>query len=353
MPAVAHIDAGALVHNLEQIRQSLPNKEILAMIKANAYGHDAVAVAETLTMADYFGVANVNEAVKLRQQGVKKDLFIQQGFFDQTGFDLCVQYNLEPCIHHEQQLSFLASLKHPLTVWLKINSGMNRLGFKPAEVQLVYQRLLANAYIEDIKVLTHFSCADDADSDFTAQQYQCFERVTRDWPVSKSCGNSATILQYPQFAGDIIRPGLMLYGVDPEDIQYAHRWRLKPVMTLQANIIALQTLKAGDVVGYGNTWRAPQAATIAIIDMGYADGYPQFASTSTPVMINGQQAHLVGRVSMDSLAVDVTDITSPCIGDLVELWGKNLPIDKVAQATGHSSYALLSGLGPRVQRFCK
>ncbi len=342
--AIVDIDLAALKHNFSCIQSALQGQKILAMIKADAYGHGMLQVARALTAADAFGVATVGEAVFLQQKlSLSQPVVVMAGFQDLAELKLCEEYQLQCVIHCKEQLDILAAakLKNPLRIWLKIDTGMHRLGFYLSDAVDVYELLLKKKYIQSpIGLMTHLACAGEEKDSMSEKQLQLFESIASKYNAPCSVGNSVCILRYPTFLKDWIRPGLMLYGVQPFSIDRS--LALQPVMTFKAPIMAIKQLVEGDAVGYGATWTSDKNRKIAIVGAGYGDGYPQQAPSGTPVVVNGQRALTVGRVSMDMLVIDVTNVNGVVrIGDMVELWGKELPIDELADQLGMLSYELL------------
>jgi len=356
-PISATIDASALSHNLAIARSHAGAAKIWAVVKANAYGHGLLRAAAALREADGFALLDFAEALRVRGAGIEKPILMLEGFFKPKDVDLLLQHRLTPVIHNMEQIEMLqkAWSTHAragaLDVYLKVNSGMNRLGFAVDNVRLAWNALHGNPRIASVTLMTHFA---DADGDGgIAAQLQWFNELTQPLaetsPVPRSLANSAALLRYPQEAcADWVRPGIMLYGCSPFTFKSAEDIGLKPVMTLRSEIVGVQNLQAGERVGYGMTYEAAQEMTIGVVACGYADGYPRHAPSGTPVLVAGQRAGTVGRVSMDMLCVDISDIPEAYVGTPVTLWGEGLPCDEVAQAAGTVSYQLLCGLAPRV-----
>lgn len=352
-PTTVTIDLAALAHNLQRVRVFAPASKVIAMVKANAYGHGLVEVAKTLTLADAFGVACMEEGMALREAGITQPIILMEGVFAASELHLAVQANFMLVIHHLAHLDMLTTFKfpRPVAVWLKINTGMNRLGFDYNTAQQVLTRLnsMSDCILQPIGIMSHFSNADDNDLAITLGQIAAFECWGRDLAYVRSMSNSAGIMRYPQAHYDWVRPGLMLYGASPFKGSYAAEYNLVPVMSLKSRIIALQQVATGEAVGYGGDWRAPQPSLIAVVGIGYGDGYPQAASSGTPVLIGDYECKLVGRVSMDMLAVDVTNCP-PTVARLdqeVTLWGQGLPVERVAKFCNSSPYELLTRMTPR------
>ncbi len=345
-PLLARISASALAHNLAIARHHARGARILSVIKASAYGHGLLRAARALAASDGYAVLNVEEAVKLRQAGIEKPILMLEGPFDAEDMRACSELNLMPVLHSAHQLDWLAQADEPLSVFLKYNSGMNRLGFFMAEFDAVVARVKAHSQVAQVTLMTHFATADE---DFGIDwQWQRFIKKALDANLPISAANSAAILRYPDTHRDWVRAGIMLYGASPFADISAEQLGLKPVMTLESQIIAQQQLKPGEAVGYGLLYMADEATRVGIVACGYADGYPRHAPTGTPILVNGRLTRTLGRVSMDMLAVDLTHIPEAGIGSPVVLWGEGMPVEEVARAAGTISYELLCALAPRV-----
>jgi len=359
-PARARIDLAALVHNY-QLARTLGRSRALAVVKADAYGHGAAACARALDgLADGFGVAAIEEAIELREAGIRAPILLLEGFFAADELALIEQHQLWTVIASPWQLDALERHRasRPWTLWLKLDSGMHRLGFDLADYPAAWRRVQALAWVENIVAMTHFARADElvcrSDSHtHTHEQLQRFHAALRDADIAygtqASVANSSAVLGGPLMscAGrecEWIRPGLMLYGVSTLHQLNMHSAALRPVMQLESAIIAVRELDAGEPIGYGGTFTTAHSTRVGVVALGYADGYPQDAPAGTPVLVDGQRTRLIGRVSMDMLTVDLTDLANIGIGSPVELWGRNLPVAEVAHATGTSPYRLLSGL---------
>ena len=349
-PTYLTLDLEALNHNLNRVRHYAKGKSIIAMVKANAYGHGLTRVALALPSADAFGVASLEEGIALREAGITQPIILMEGLFYDDELKEAANREFSLIIHNESHLNMLekAQTKWPFAVWLKINTGMHRLGFSPDAVQQSYKRLQALDIIKHpIGLMTHFAEADHIESEATLNQFALFRKVTAGLSGPLSLANSAAILAWPDTHGDYVRPGLMLYGASPFVGDTGSTYQLKPVMTLSSRLIAITAVKRGAKVGYGGTWIAPADTQVGIVGVGYGDGYPQFASNGTPVLVNGRECHLAGRVSMDMLAVDLTHQPHAKIGDEVTLWGKGLPVERVAQFNQTSAYEILTRMTPR------
>lgn len=348
----AHISKAALLHNLAQVKKCAPRSKILAMIKANAYGHGLARVATTLKDVDYLGVSCLEEALSIRAVGVKTDVILMEGIFHSNELPEIEKHDFMITIHHWQQIealkAFRSKITSPLRVWLKINTGMNRLGFPMMEFAEAYQSLQSLKHIQIVGFFSHFAKADEQD-DFTQKQIDRFTKMVRDKPGLKSLANSAGILAHPQSHLDVVRPGLMLYGASPFNNKTGLDLNLKPVMHLTSEVIAVQKLKAGDTVGYGGIWENKKTeGKIAIVACGYGDGYPWQAKNGAPILVNGEPAQTCGRISMDMIAIDISHLPQVNVGDKVTLWGGNLPIEHVARSAGTVAYELMCSFIERV-----
>ena len=356
--AVSIIDLNAITHNLKLIRELMPNQKILAMIKSDAYGHGLIPVAKAIHAADALGVATIAEAAQLINADVKNDIIVMRGFT--TADELAVFFNhsnLIACIHDLNQLPLLEKAYYPnqkMRIWLKVDSGMHRLGIQADAFQSVYQRLNQLPCIEkEFVVCSHLADADNADLTFTQQQIQAFNHMTKNISNKKSLLNSAGIIAHPQAHDDWIRPGLMLYGVSPFDYPGKHDVIMKnfiPAMTFESKLISVKNIQAGDKVGYSCTYTAEHAMKIGIVGMGYGDSYPRHAKNGTPVLIRGQRCPIVGRVSMDMITVDVSHVKDVAVDDTVILWGRDLLVSEIAHCVNTVPHELLCHLTGRVQR---
>ena len=347
-PAKAYINLPALRSNLAYAKQLAPNSKVLAVIKANGYGHGISRVAQQLAGADGFGVASIDEALYLRQKGFLHRILLLEGLFSEAEIPLVIQNRLDLVIHSQHQLQWLLNYhtSSVMNVWIKIDSGMHRLGFPVDEVKYVIQQLEDNLNYFNIHLMSHLASADESEKDhFTQQQIETFDQATQCLNFPKSLANSAGLLNYNQHCYDWIRPGILLYGAGSSD----QPLKLKTVMRLESEVISLKWIKTGDYVGYGNSWQAPRDTHVAVVAIGYGDGYPRHAKTGTPVLINGKRCPLIGRVSMDMITVDITDLTEQTsIGNIATLWGEGLSVDEIAQCSGTISYELLCGVTKRV-----
>ena len=351
-PIRASISLSALRHNLGVARRHAPASRIWAVVKANAYGHGLLRAAQALADADGYALLDLHEAVRLREAGISKPIVLLEGVFEPADVAIVDRYALTPVVHDTEQILMLerARLASQIAVLLKLNTGMNRLGFGGAQVRTAYSRLEASGKVAAISLMTHFADADGAAG--VAAQMARLAEWTAGLKGEATLANSAAILRYPETHADWVRPGIMLYGCSPFADVSAEALGLQPAMTLASEIIAVQELKPGDRVGYGGTFVVQQPMRIGVVACGYADGYPRhapgFNDTNTPVVVAGMRTHTVGRVSMDMLCVDLSDITQARVGSPVILWGEGLPADEVAASAGTVSYELLCALAARV-----
>lgn len=351
-PIQARIDLSALEHNLRVARRAT-GARIMAVIKAAAYGHGLLRTADALRAADGFALLDVSEAVALREAGFRQTILMLEGFFTPDDLVLAAEYDLACVIHNLQQIAMLDAYprRGNLQVWLKVNSGMNRLGFAPQDIPVVLEKLKVHPAVCDITLMTHFASADEAAG--VARQLEVFNELVSPYRMARSLANSAALLRYPATHADWVRPGIMLYGASPfahgrGEQPTAQQLGLRPVMTLQSEIISVRELKAGERVGYGGSFCTESAMRIGTVACGYADGYPRHAPTGTPVLVAGQPTRTLGLVSMDMLSVDLSALPDVIAGSRVVLWGSGLPVEEVARAAGTISYELLCALAPRV-----
>jgi alanine racemase len=351
-PLVATIDVAAMQHNFDVSRRHAPSAKVWAIVKANAYGHGLARAVRAFAAADGLGLIELDGAVRLRELGWQKPVLLLEGFFHAEDIQLLEQYDLQTAIHSDEQISMLerAQLRSPVDVHLKMNTGMNRLGFKPAAYGEAYARLRAIKQVRNIGMMTHFANAEHDDHSVIscAEQVRRFEQGSDGLVGERSLSNSAADLLHPEVAADWVRPGIMLYGGTPGG-KTAAEFGLLPAMTLSSEIIGVQDLRAGDAVGYGSHFVATHAMKVGVVACGYADGYPRHAPTGTPILVNGIRTRTLGRVSMDMIAVDLSAIPNARVGSGVTLWGAGLPIDEVAHAAGTIGYELMCAVAPRVQ----
>lgn len=345
-PARALIDLQALRHNYRLARE-LGGGKALAVIKADAYGHGAVACAQALEAeADGFAVACIEEALALREAGIHAPILLLEGFFQAAELELIDRHDLWCAVHSSWQIEAIerAAPARPLRLWLKLDSGMHRLGFAPQAYRAIYERLCALPQVASVVLMNHFARADELDCPRTRQQLQVFRQATAELPAETSLGNSPALLGWPEARADWARPGLMLYGASPFPAAHPMADRLRPVMTLESRIISVRELAAGEPVGYGGRFLTERPTRVGVVAMGYADGYPQYAPNGTSVAIDGQPGRLIGRVSMDMLTVDLSDHPQADMGSRVELWGAQVPVNALTASAGVSAYQVLCGL---------
>lgn len=348
-PILAQLDLQALKNNLQIVRRAAPGSRVWSVVKANGYGHGIESIWSALSATDGFALLNLEEAILLRERGWKGPILLLEGFFHADELPLLDKYRLTTSVHSNWQIKALqnAKLHSPLDIYLKMNSGMNRLGFQPERVHTVWQQLRAIKNVGEMTLMAHFADAEKPDgiTDAVARIEQAAEGLD----CARSLSNSAATLWHPEAHYQWVRPGIVLYGASPsgqwQDIANSG---LKPVMSLRSEIIGIQTLKAGDTVGYGSRYRSTGEQRIGIVAGGYADGYPRLAPTGTPVWVDGVRTGTVGTISMDMMAVDLTPCPQAGIGSPVELWGNEVKVDDVASAAGTVGYELLTALAPRV-----
>lgn len=344
----ATFNTKAFAYNLEQVRNLAPKSKIMAVLKANAYGHGLIEAARALSSADGFSILSLSEAIQLREYGFDQYLLLLEGFFSAYEVKVCSQMNIGAVIHNNHQIDFINQTKpkNPINIHLKINTGMNRLGFPPSEIKSLIKSLEGNPYIGNIILMTHFANADVING--IEDQLALFNTVIDD-NYDRSVANSAAIIRFPETHMEWVRPGIMLYGASPFEGQSGKDIGLKPVMSLHSKIIAVQDLDKGQSVGYGSTFVANHKTRIGIVACGYADGYPRHAPSGTPIMVDGKKSRTLGRVSMDMLYVDLTHISSANINSDVELWGNNISVDEVAKDAKTVGYELLCRISSSIR----
>lgn len=351
--AQAHINLDAIRHNYQVLKKLCGNQKLVAVIKGDAYGHNAIAVAKSLPNADLFAVARIEEATELRDAGINQPILLLAGCFCSNDIKQAQRLNLDIVIHNEQQLQDLeqVALAGAINVWIKVDSGMHRLGVQPEDVANYLSRLKRlNAVSEPVSFISHFSCADNTECGTTQKQITAFSKAVENTQGMKSIANSAGILLWPNSKFDVARAGIALYGISPQSDSIGKDFGLIPAMTFSTRLISVRHHQKGQPVGYGNAWIADKETTLGVIAVGYGDGYPRAASNHASVFINGRTAPIVGRVSMDMVVVDLgLDAQDQC-GDSVELWGENLPIESVANAAGTIPYELTIQLTSRVYK---
>lgn len=351
-PVRARIDLSALTFNLSRVRHAASHSRVMAVIKADGYGHGMSEVAAALQDADAFAVASLEEGLLLREAGIEKPVLLLEGVFSAAELTAVVQHRFELVVHHALQLDWLETLDSSarLTVWLKVDTGMNRLGFPADDALAAWDRLAAMPQVATVQWMSHFACADEPEHPANAQQESLFRELCAQREAPRSLANSAALLTRPSSHMEWVRPGIMLYGASPMAAGYACPVELRPVMTLASELIAVHYCRKGDAVGYGQAWVCPEDMPVGVVAAGYGDGYPRHAPSGTPVRVNGEGVELIGRVSMDMLCVDLRTQPQARVGDPVVLWGEGLPVESVAGAAGTISYALLCGVTPRVPR---
>ncbi|MGB0733428.1 MAG: alanine racemase [Pontibacterium sp.] len=351
--ATATIYLDAIRHNYRLAKQAHTAGKALAIIKANGYGHGAVKVAKALAPeADGFGVACIEEALELREAGINQPILLLEGFFSADELPTISEQSLWCAVHSFDQIEFIAKaqLSKPINVWLKMDSGMHRLGVKPSEYAKAYARLRALDNVSDIILMSHFACADEPQSKVTSTQIATFFEASQGINAPISLANSAGLMAHKDARADWQRAGIMLYGATPFADSQSIADQLKPAMSLTSQVIAMREVPAGESVGYGATWTSDAPRLIATVAMGYADGYPRHAQNGTPVLVDGYRVSLTGRVSMDMLSVDVTDVPNVHVGSHVELWGQNLKAAEVASYCDTIPYTLFTGITRRVHK---
>lgn len=366
-PATATINGDALRHNFQLIKSLAPNSKICAVVKANAYGQSLEFVTKQLEdMADAFGVARIKEALSIQESGYSGKIVLLEGYFDREELLKTLSRRFDTVIHCIEQLELLeqvaaewqaeqekgfwqrrTKIYFPVTVWLKIDTGMHRLGIPPEQVDEFYQRLTACPLVQNIIFISHFSRADEPNCGYSEKQIATFEQATQLYAAERSLSASSGILYWQQAHYDWVRPGIIMHGISPHS-QPITELGFKPVITLSSSLIAVRDHKAGEPVGYGTGWISPKDTKIGVVAIGYGDGYPRNAPEGTPVFINGRKVPIVGRVSMDMMTVDLGLDSQDKVGDEVILWGEKLLIEKVAESLGVISYELVTKLTPRV-----
>ncbi len=352
-PAQALIDLDAFRHNY-RLAKRLSGTRALAVIKANGYGHDAVACAQALAgEADAFAVACIEEALILREAGIREPILLLEGWFEPGELALIAEHELWSVVHHQGQVQDLldAALVRPLHIWLKLDSGMHRVGFDGASYSRAWHQLQSSGKVASLSRITHFSRADEPETGRTEEQLANFEQATGALGGPSSLCNSAGVLAWPQAHGDWVRPGIMLYGATPFEFDQPQARALRPVMNLESRIIAVRELPAGEPIGYGSRYITRRPTRVGVVAMGYADGYPRHAPDGTPVLVDGQRTLLAGRVSMDMLTVDLTDLPASGLGSAVRLWGDGLNASEVASHAGTIAYQLFCNLNRVPRRF--
>lgn len=351
-PTQITIDLPALRHNLQRVRELAPGCSVLAMVKSNAYGHGIERIGLALPNAEALGVASLEEGLHLREVGVKNPVVLMEGLFYADEIEKVTQHNFTIVVHQLSQIEMLEKTKpsKPISVWLKIDTGMHRLGFNPNETMIMYQRLMnCDSVKKPIGLMTHFAESDSVERAPTLQQIEIFNSVTEGLSGPRSLANSGGIIAWPSAHADWVRPGIMLYGASPFKGHLGIEHNLQPVMSLTSEIIAVHDLAKGSRVGYGGTWICPEDMRVGTVAIGYGDGYPRHAKNGTPMLVNGRPCPLVGLVSMDMLSVDLRTQPEAKVGDPVLLWGAGLPVEVVAEHSDTNGYELLTRITQRVR----
>jgi len=351
--AYAVLDLDAVRHNLNVVRQHAPTAKVMAVIKANAYGHGLLRVAEVLMQEiDAVAVARAYEGILLRNAGFQKPITVLEGFVCADELQELYRYRLDAVIHTPEQINILQQYQgnEVISVWLKMDTGMNRLGFKKEDFKQAYQRLAACKQIKPSPgLMTHLANADDVNDGKTLTQITEFKQTIKGYAGPRSIANSAAILGWKESLSDWVRPGIMLYGCSPFARSNAEQLNLKPVMSLHSRLIAVKSVAAGESVGYGGSWTCDDATRLGVVAIGYGDGYPRYVKSGTPVLVNGVRVPLIGRVSMDMITVDLKNQPQAKPGDPVTLWGQGLTVEEISWAADTIPYTLLCGITPRVQ----
>lgn len=347
----ALIDTAALRHNLQAVRRNAPDSRVVAAIKANGYGHGLIPVARALAHADAFGVARLEEALALRDGGISNTILLLEGVFSPDQLVAAAGKQLELVVHTFEQVAMLEQYSGDarFTAWVKADTGMNRLGFGLHEVQEAFARLGRCGCIERLRLMTHFASAEQPDDAVTRLQLERFAALASRHRVERSIANSAGLLGWPESRVEWVRPGLMLYGISPFAHRSAEAIGLQPAMTLTTQLIAVREVAAGEPIGYGGIWRAQRACRIGVAAIGYGDGYPRGMRAGAPVLVNGREARVAGRVSMDMTMIDVTDLPDAKAGDTVTLWGDGLPAERIASYADTIAYELVCRVTSRVR----
>ena len=347
----AIIDLSAIQHNFSRIKTLLPNKKVIAMIKADAYGHGLVPVAQALKQADAFGVVHLTDAIKLRQAGIEQTIVLMRGALSSAEFAACHQYQCQPIIHQTEQIQLLQqlSLPHPIDVWLKLDTGMGRLGFSASQAMSSYQALLACHNVASIRFMTHLATIEEQGHATNALQLESIAQLQKQFIGEWSIAKSAAILSEVPLDNDWLRPGIMLYGVSPFTETKASSLHLKAAMTLQAPLISLRTLAKGEPIGYGSLWHCSKETRVGVVAIGYGQGYPRSLPQGTQVLLHGVRVPRIGSVCMDMIMLDLHACADAKVGDVVTLWGQGLPVEEIATLAGTLPHELLCGVSGRVQ----
>jgi alanine racemase len=350
-PTRAYIDLDALRHNFAFARELAGRTRLLAVVKANGYGHGAIAAARALDgVADAFGVACIEEALELRESGIRGPILLLEGVMSPDELPVAERLGLAMAVHQWEQVEWLRAARpaRPYECWAKLDTGMHRLGFSPAEFAAAQAALADCPQVGDLGLMTHLARADEPEHPYTRHQLALFAAVCADFPGPRSLAASAGLIGWPAARGDWARPGIMLYGATPFGDRHPSAGRLRPVMTLESALIAVRDLAPGEAVGYGGRFVCERPTRVGVVAAGYADGYPRHAPDGTPVAVGGHPTRLIGRVSMDMLTVDLTGLPQARVGDPVELWGAQVSANAVAAASGTIAYQLFTGVTRRV-----
>ncbi len=351
-PTSATIHTNALRHNLSQVRARAPNSRVMAVVKADGYGHGLERVARALSGADSFGVAALSDAERLRAAGLSQPIVLLSGFDDADDLPQLRRLNVETVVHHVTQLQMLeqAPAGEPIRCWLKLDTGMHRLGFAPGFVRDAYSRLVAMpAVADEIVLMNHFASSDEFTNPQTRQQLRVFDEATAGLPGTRSLANSAAVLGWPDTHGDWVRPGGALYGISAVEGTSGADFGLHPAMTLATRLIAVNRIGKGERIGYSATWQCPEDMPVGVAAIGYGDGYPRHVPAGTPVLVNGARADIIGRVSMDLMTIDLRSQPDAHPGDPVVLWGEGLPVETIASAAGTIGYEPVCSITRRVR----
>ncbi|WP_058912431.1 alanine racemase [Entomohabitans teleogrylli] len=350
--ATVVVNRRALRHNLQRLRELAPASRLVAVVKANAYGHGLTETARALPDADAFGVARLEEAIRLREAGITQPVLLLEGFFEAADLLTLTALNLQTAIHSQEQLEALeqAQLEKPITVWMKLDTGMHRLGVRPEQAQAFYERLSRCRNVaQPVNIVSHFARADEPECGATEKQLEIFNAFCHGKPGLRSIAASGGILLWPGAHFEQVRPGIILYGVSPlEQKPWGADFGFWPAMSLVSSLIVVRDHKAGEPVGYGGTWTSPRDTRLGVVAMGYGDGYPRAAPSGTPVLVNGREVPIVGRVAMDMICVDLGPESADKAGDPVVMWGEGLPVERIAEITKVSAYELITRLTSRV-----
>lgn len=349
-PLRARLSARALATNFSVARGHAGSAQVMAVVKANGYGHGAEFVARTLHNADSFGVASIEEALTLREAGVRKPVYLLEGFFESREITVAARHGLIGVLHSESQIEMLTASDRPAQIWLKLDTGMHRLGFEATRCAGLRTELESSARAQVTGVMSHLARADESDPRATQVQINAFSQATESGRIRRSLANSAGLIAYPEARFDCVRPGIMLYGSSPFALRDAASLGLLPVMTLESELISVRACRKGDAVGYGGDFVCPEPMPVGVVACGYGDGYPRHAPPGTPVLVAGSRVPLIGRVSMDMISVDLRSTPKARVGSRVVLWGEGLPADEIAARAGTIAYELFCNVNPRVPR---